>query len=61
MSLFKSREWWYTSVGADEEFDTSNIAIGNIDNSPDESGGIMLTLYYIIIVFTVFSFTFYYY
>lgn len=42
MSLFKSREWWYTSVGADEEFDTSNIAIGNIDNSPDESEKIVV-------------------
>eukprot|EP00116_Pleurobrachia_bachei_P003301 sb/3463563/ len=37
MSLFKSREWWQGQAGCgDEEFDTANIAIGNIDNAPDK-------------------------
>ena len=33
MSLFKTREWWSTVVGEDEEFDTGCLCTGNIDNS----------------------------
>ena len=38
MSLFKSREWWYVHAGAGEEYDTCNLCIGNVDNSPDNLG-----------------------
>ena len=38
MSLFKSREWWYTHAGAEEEYDTCNLCVGNVDNSPYKLG-----------------------
>ncbi|KAH9495744.1 Protein PTHB1 [Bulinus truncatus] len=36
MSLFKTRDWWATSVGEEEEFDQGCLCTGNIDN--DTSG-----------------------
>ena len=33
MSIFQIKEWWATSVGNKEEFDTRSICIGNVDNS----------------------------
>ena len=38
MSLFKSREWWYASAGAGEDYDTDNICMGNVDNAHDGAG-----------------------
>lgn len=32
MSLFKTREWWATSVGEAEEFDHGCLCVANIDN-----------------------------
>ncbi|KAL8618805.1 hypothetical protein ACOMHN_000233 [Nucella lapillus] len=32
MSLFKTREWWSTSVGEAEEFDHGCLCVANIDN-----------------------------
>jgi len=32
MSLFKTREWWTTQLGVNEEFQGTSLAIGNIDN-----------------------------
>ena len=33
MSIFQAKDWWSAKVGDDEEFDTNNIALGNVDNS----------------------------
>jgi len=33
MSLFQAREWWSTYAGNDEEFDSGNLCVSNIDNS----------------------------
>ncbi|XP_077997147.1 protein PTHB1-like isoform X2 [Glandiceps talaboti] len=33
MSLFKARDWWFVSAGADEEFDQGCLCVANIDNS----------------------------
>ena len=38
MSLFKTREWWATTVGEAEEFDHGCLCVGNIDNEPSGSG-----------------------
>lgn len=37
MSLFRAREWWSTKVGEREEFDKGSMALGNVDNDPDEN------------------------
>lgn len=33
MSVFKLQEWWNVRVGADEEFDSGSMVVGNLDNS----------------------------
>ena len=38
MSLFKSRDWWSTTVGEAEEFDHGCLCVANIDNDSDVSG-----------------------
>ena len=38
MSLFKAREWWYTTVGEEEDFDQGCLCVANIDNSTNELG-----------------------
>lgn len=38
MSLFKTREWWSTSVGEAEEFDHGCLCVANIDNEVNGSG-----------------------
>ena len=38
MSLFKTRDFWNTKCGFNEEFDQSSIHIANIDNANDKSG-----------------------
>lgn len=38
MSLFNSREYWSTRLGADEEFDQGGICIANVDNDPNGAG-----------------------
>lgn len=38
MSLFKTREFWNTKCGHDEEFDQFSIHVANIDNAADNSG-----------------------
>lgn len=35
MSLFSVREWWLATPGADEEFGSGCLAIGNLDNTAD--------------------------
>jgi Bardet-Biedl syndrome 9 protein len=35
MSLFKTREWWTTTCGTDEEFDQGCMAMGNVDEAHD--------------------------
>lgn len=32
MSIFEAKDYWSTSIGNEEEFDSSGIVIGNIDN-----------------------------
>ena len=53
MSLFQAREFWTAATGAEEEFGSGCLAVGNLDN--DRSGhlklatgsfGGMLRLYY---------------
>ena len=36
MSIFQIKEWWATSVGNNEEFDTNSIDIAQLDQSPDQ-------------------------
>ena len=38
MSLFKARDWWSTTAGDNEEYDTGCLCVANIDNSPDHVG-----------------------
>ena len=35
MSLFRMREWWGTTPGANEEFGGGCVAVGNLDNAAD--------------------------
>lgn len=42
MSLFKSRDWWRTTVGEAEEFDHGCLCVGNIDNEPSGSDKVIL-------------------
>ncbi len=35
MSLFTVREWWGVTPGANEEFGSGCVAVGNLDNAPD--------------------------
>lgn len=32
MSIFEAKEFWSTTVGSSEEFDSNSIAVGNLDN-----------------------------
>jgi len=36
MSLFKTRDWWSVQQGINEEFHSTSLAIGNIDNEPSK-------------------------
>lgn len=38
MLLFKVRDWWFTIVGEEEEFDLGCFCVVNIDNVIDEFG-----------------------
>ncbi len=38
MSLYKAREWWSTSCGHEEEYETRSLVIGSIDSSSSEQG-----------------------
>ena len=38
MSLFKAREWWSTTVGDNENYDTGCLCVANIDNAQDKLG-----------------------
>lgn len=42
MSLFKTREFWNTQCGHNEEFDQFSIHVTNIDNASDNSGKLRL-------------------
>ncbi|XP_025056350.1 protein PTHB1 isoform X2 [Alligator sinensis] len=33
MSLFKARDWWYTTLGEKEEFDQGCLCVADVDNS----------------------------
>ncbi|KAK7506674.1 hypothetical protein BaRGS_00002149 [Batillaria attramentaria] len=46
MSLFKTREWWSTSVGEAEEFDHGCLCIANIDNDVNGTDKIILGSYH---------------
>ena len=35
MSLFRTREWWTTRLGSDEEFDAGGIVVSNFDEAED--------------------------
>lgn len=35
MSLFRSRDWWSTTCGSDEQFDNGCLCVANIDNASD--------------------------
>ncbi|KAL0044614.1 hypothetical protein WJX82_002814 [Trebouxia sp. C0006] len=41
MSLYKAREWWSTSCGHEEEYETRSLVIGSIDSSSSEQGNII--------------------
>ncbi|KAK7112873.1 protein PTHB1-like isoform X2 [Littorina saxatilis] len=45
MSLFKTREWWSTSVGEAEEFDNGCLCVANIDNESSGSDKVILGSY----------------
>ena len=51
MSLFKTREWWSTSVGEEEEFDNGCLCVGNVDNDPSEKGKVAKINNYFIYLF----------
>jgi len=38
MSLYRAREWWSTSCGHEEEYETRSLVIGSIDSSSSEQG-----------------------
>ena len=38
MSLFKTRDWWSTTIGEDEEFDHGCLCVANVDNDPSGLG-----------------------
>ena len=42
MSIFQIKEWWGTTVGSSEEFDTPSICIANIDNDPSQANKIIV-------------------
>eukprot|EP00520_Triparma_pacifica_P005868 CAMPEP_0118641284 /NCGR_PEP_ID=MMETSP0785-20121206/5197_1 /TAXON_ID=91992 /ORGANISM="Bolidomonas pacifica, Strain CCMP 1866" /LENGTH=865 /DNA_ID=CAMNT_0006532713 /DNA_START=101 /DNA_END=2695 /DNA_ORIENTATION=- len=44
MSLFRVKDFWQTKCGADEEFDGSAIAVGNVDNSKEGEGNMSIVL-----------------
>ncbi len=53
MSLFKSREWWATVVGEEEQFDLGCLCLANIDNSATGTGnGFQLQLIVLTNTFT---------
>ena len=35
MSLFKTKEWWTTRLGSDEEFDAAGVVVSNFDAAED--------------------------
>ena len=37
MSLFRTREWWSTKIGEDEEFDGGSLVAGNAGNESEEN------------------------
>ena len=37
MSLFKLREWWSAKLGCEEIFGEDVLAVGNVDNSPENA------------------------
>ncbi|DBB01694.1 hypothetical protein WJX77_000727 [Trebouxia sp. C0004] len=41
MSLYKAREWWSTSCGHEEEYETRSLVIGSTDSSSSEQGNII--------------------
>lgn len=46
MSLFKSRDWWSTTVGEEEEFDHGCLCVSNIDNSSNQIDKIIIGSYH---------------
>lgn len=42
MSLFKVRDWWSTCCGANENFDTNCLCIGNVSNHPSKTNQILV-------------------
>ena len=36
MSIFQIKEWWATTVGNSEEFDTNSIDLAVLDNSQEK-------------------------
>lgn len=36
MSIFQIKEWWATTVGNSEEFDTNSIELAQLDGGPDK-------------------------
>ncbi|EDV26341.1 uncharacterized protein TRIADDRAFT_22294 [Trichoplax adhaerens] len=46
MSLFKARDWWSTTAGDNEEYDTGCLCVANIDNSPDNVDKVIVGSYF---------------
>ena len=44
MSLFKTRDWWSTTVGEEEEFDHGCLCVANVDNDPNGYGKSLIIL-----------------